>query len=143
MTLYVYCAYPAMPKSKKKNTLQNGLKRAETIVVLIVYNRYLSSVALHESGTRKSSLGLWLNNTEVHLTTLLVLNITQQQDIMILLRDDACIGLVIDKRLVVITWGKVETFISTDILKTCFTCFLRWLIKGCCLTSSEQLFIYP
>ena len=78
MTLYVYCAYPAMPKSKK-NTLQNGLKRAEAIVVLIVYNRYLLSVTLHESGTRKSSLGLWLNNTEVHLTLVLVLTITQLQ----------------------------------------------------------------
>ena len=70
-----------MLKSKKK-ALQNGLKRAETIVVLIVYNRYLSSVALHESGTRKASCGL-------NLTPLLVLRITQLQDIMILLRGDA------------------------------------------------------
>jgi hypothetical protein len=38
------------------------------------------TVALHESGTRKTLLGPWLSNTEVYFTILLVLKITQLQN---------------------------------------------------------------
>jgi hypothetical protein len=36
LTMYVYDVYPAMPKSPKQ--LPNCMKRAETILVLIVFN---------------------------------------------------------------------------------------------------------
>ena len=72
--MYVYCVYLTMPK-KVQIQIQNYLKRAETIVVLIVFNGVPSdvrtyillpsftvayillpsfTVALHESGTRES-----------------------------------------------------------------------------------------
>ena len=63
--MYVYCVYLAMPKKVQKQ-IQNYLKRAETIVVvLIVFNGVPSdvrayilypsfTVVLHESGTRES-----------------------------------------------------------------------------------------
>jgi hypothetical protein len=40
--MYVYCVYPAMPKSPKQ--LPNCLKIAETSVVLIVFNGVLRDV---------------------------------------------------------------------------------------------------
>jgi len=40
--MYVYCVYPAMLKSRKQ--LPNCLKRAETIIVLIVFNGVLCEV---------------------------------------------------------------------------------------------------
>jgi hypothetical protein len=56
------------------------IERAETIVVLIVFNDVLcnvsdctaiaSTIALHESSTRNALLGPWLSNTEVYLTPL-------------------------------------------------------------------------
>ena len=63
-TMYVYCVYLAMPKKVQKQ-IQNFLKRAETIVVVIVCNGVLFdvrayillpsfAVALHEPGTRES-----------------------------------------------------------------------------------------
>jgi len=63
--MYVYCVYPAMSESPKQ--MPNCLKRAETIVVLIVFNSVLCHVCtysgtvsyrpLHELGTRKALLG--------------------------------------------------------------------------------------
>ena len=58
--------------------MQNCLKKAETSIVLIVFNDIICdvsaymllflSVALSESGTRNALLSPWLNNTEVYLT---------------------------------------------------------------------------
>ena len=86
-TMYVCCVYPAISKSPKQ--LPNCLKITQTSVVLIIFNcvtcdvgtcTVTVSVALHESGTRNALLGTRLNNTEVYLTPLLVLEITQLQD---------------------------------------------------------------
>ena len=63
-TMYLYCIYLAMPRKVQKQ-IQNYLKRAETIVILIVFNDVPSdvrtyillpsfTVALHESGNRES-----------------------------------------------------------------------------------------
>ena len=85
--MYVCCVYPAISKSPKQ--LPNCLKITQTSVILIVFNcvtcdvgtcTVTVSVALHESGTRNALLGTRLNNTEVYLTPLLVLEITQLQD---------------------------------------------------------------
>ena len=67
--MYVYCIYRVISKAPKK--LSNCLKRAETSVVLIVFDCVLFevraykfimlllflTVAQHESGTRKRYLG--------------------------------------------------------------------------------------
>ena len=74
---------------KSPKQLPNCLKITQTSVVLIIFNCFTCdigtctvtvSVALHESGTRNALLGTRLNNTEVYLTPLLVLEITQLQD---------------------------------------------------------------
>jgi hypothetical protein len=42
--MYVYCVYSVMPKSP--NQLLNGLKGAETIIVLIVFNGVLGQLRM-------------------------------------------------------------------------------------------------
>ena len=90
-SVYVYCVYPIMSKSikkkkkckilllKSKNRLHSGhfpwcLSRQH------LYCYCFRPFALHESGTSKAFIGPWLNNTEVYLTTLLVLKITWLED---------------------------------------------------------------
>jgi hypothetical protein len=73
-TTYLYCGYPSISKSKK----QILLIRAMLSLTRPCY--HILSITLHESGTRKDLLGPWLNKTNVYLTPLSVLKITQLHD---------------------------------------------------------------
>ena len=70
--MYIYSVYPAISKSPTQ--LPNWLKISETRFVQIVFNCDINcmlkpflTVAPHESGTRNTLLGPWLNNTKVYL----------------------------------------------------------------------------
>ena len=87
-TMYVYCVYPAISKSSKQ--LPNCLKITETSVVLIIFICVICDVRTYtvtvsfccSTWIRYQKYFIpWPNNTEVYLTPLIVLNITQLQDI--------------------------------------------------------------
>ena len=79
---YTYIVFFLEYQKVQKQLMNFTNKRRGTITSSLYSNRCLP-YALSESGTRKKTLlDSWLNNTELYLTSLLVLNITQMQDKM-------------------------------------------------------------
>ena len=79
---YTYIVFFLEYQKVQKQLMNFTNKRRGTITSSLYSNRCLP-YALSESGTRKKTLlDSWLNNTELYLTSLFVLNITQMQDKM-------------------------------------------------------------